>query len=187
MATKANETVETVETVETISLTFDYLNEEEFYANCKAADIKPTHLKEAIGNTYLPEKGKFVAYKIEGGEYPTVRLVTDSGDIISCGTLQLNGFDRPLTVEETEKLQSKNGKFYRKPKAVSGKPLLKSEYVNPSLTGNYFNVVKKLLGKNFVAVEATKHVSDFVSGNMDAIEFKPKKSYAITIVPETTL
>lgn len=161
---------------EVVVLTFDSLNESEFYDACKQAGVSNKRLKEAVGSTFLPESGTFVSYKVEGGQYPTVRLITDSGDSISCGTLQLMGFDSPLTDDETTIVESSGKTFYRRPKTA------KAEHVNPSLTGNYFNVVQKLLGKEFTAVEKTKFVSDFVPKKTDKIEFKGRKSYKIEIL-----
>ena len=62
----------------------------------KAAGIKESRLDKAVETYNLPEEGEFTEVQLVEGEFPHIRLVTNSGNKISLSGLQAMAQTWPL-------------------------------------------------------------------------------------------
>jgi len=151
----------------------------------KANGIKETRLDKAATSSFLPEKGKFVSWAIEGEaeaeingkkvDTRHIRLITDGGHSISVSSLQGAGFDGVPVLEEGKDIRySEKAGYY----------LRRNCTVNEDLQGNQAAVVAKLVGKTFQTEKKELQVSTFVEGgcqSIEDVEVKPKTFYKITV------
>ena len=163
----------------------------------KAEGIKENRLSGALGSSFLPKSGKFESFGVDGDtgldekgkpkmvdgkpvqNTRHIRIGTANMlDSISLSRLQINlhvGGDIENEEAMRERLLlSRNNKYY----------LPGNHIVNPGLQGNQALVVKKMLGKWFVASEVSGVGTNFVEGGFtstDQVQFKPIKAYKVEL------
>ena len=160
--------------------------------------IGKNRLDGAISSTYLPAKGVFTHFTVEGeakkdengnfvkdengnfvDSFRHVVLHTANGEQISLSRLQARGF-KP-TETETEPKFKAAGERAIKP----GSLYMVTNYdVNPSLQGNQAAILKKIIGKPFTAIETEYLVQVYdPNGVYDETDAKTKtqKSYIVDV------
>lgn len=158
---------------------------EELETLLKNEGISENRLSGALGASFLPKVGKFENFAIDGDDAKDdgngvktnstkhVRIGTKNMlDSISLSRLQINLHVGNPTVESL--LVSAKGNYY----------LPGNTIVNPGLQGNQANVIKKLIGKHFVASEVNGVGTNFKAEGFkspDEITFRPVKTYKIEL------
>lgn len=167
------------------------LTVEQIAETLKNEGIAKSRLEEASGASFLPKIGKFETFGVDGndeqkeGETVTVastkhvRIGTkDMLDSISLSRLQINLFMGKEATEKDLALSAK-GNYY----------LPGNTIVNPALQGNQANVIKKLIGKWFVATPVDGIGTNFKREgfkSVDEIKFRPVKAFKVeTFATET--
>jgi len=163
----------------------------------KEEGIKENRLSGAFGASFLPKSGKFESFgvdgdtgldengqpkMVEGKPVPNTRHIrigtANMLDSISLSRLQINlhvggNIENEDAMRERLVLSSKQKYF-----------LPGNHIVNPGLQGNQALVVKKMLGKWFVASEISGIGTNYVEGGFtstDQVQFRPVKAYKVEL------
>lgn len=152
---------------------------EELRTAAKAAGIKDTKLDKAIETYSLPEDGTFTEVELIEGEFPHIRLITDSGNKISLSGLQAMshfGSTETVVLEKITKERS----------PLKGKVYIKGTLLNPHLSGDQSEVAFRLKGKSFKAVPVSGVILPYVKQGYTETEAKKKMTtktfYKVEIV-----
>ena len=130
----------------------------------KKAGIKETRLDKAVESYNLPEEGEFTEVQLVEGEFPHIRLVTNSGNKISLSGLQAMahfGSIDSVTLEKIKKEGSLKGKVY-----------VKGSLLNPHLSGDQSEIAFRLKGKSFKATSISGVVLPFKESGYSESEAK---------------
>ena len=122
--------------------TFSSANE--LRAAAKAAGIKDSRLDKAIESYNLPEEGEFTEVQLVEGEFPHIRLVTNSGNKISLSSLQAMAHFGSVETATFEKIKKESS-------PLKGKVYIKGSLLNPHLSGDQSEIAFRLIGKSFKA------------------------------------
>ena len=130
----------------------------------KAAGINDSRLDKAVESYNLPEDGEFTEVQLVEGEFPHIRLVTNSGNKISLSGLQAMahfGSKETVSFEKIKKEGSLKGKVY-----------VKGSLLNPHLSGDQSEVAFRLIGKSFKATPVTGVILPFAANGFSESEAK---------------
>ena len=131
----------------------------------KAAGIKETRLDKAVETYNLPEDGEFTEVQLVEGEFPHIRLVTNSGNKISLSGLQAMAHFGSVETAIFEKIKKEGS-------PLKGKIYIKGSLLNPHLSGDQSEVAFRLIGKNFKATPVSGVVLPFKESGYSESEAK---------------
>ena len=143
--------------------TFSSVNELRIAA--KAAGIKETRLDKAVETYNLPEDGEFTEVQLVEGEFPHIRLVTNSGNKISLSGLQAMAHFGSVDSVTLEKIKKEGS-------PLKGKVYVKGSLLNPHLSGDQSEIAFRLIGKSFKATPISGVVLPFKESGYSESEAK---------------
>ena len=131
----------------------------------KAAGIKETRLDKAVETYNLPEDGEFTEVQLVEGEFPHIRLVTNSGNKISLSGLQAMAHFGSIDSVTLEKIKKEGS-------PLKGKVYVKGSLLNPHLSGDQSEIAFRLIGKSFKATPISGVVLPFKESGYSESEAK---------------
>ena len=137
----------------------------ELRAAAKAAGIKETRLDKAVETYNLPEDGEFTEVQLVEGEFPHIRLVTNSGNKISLSGLQAMAHFGSVDSVTLEKIKKEGS-------PLKGKVYVKGSLLNPHLSGDQSEIAFRLIGKSFKATPISGVVLPFKESGYSESEAK---------------
>ena len=131
----------------------------------KAAGIKESRLDKAVESYNLPEDGEFKEVQLVKGDFPHIRLVTNSGNKISLSGLQAMAHFGSVDSVTLEKIKKEGS-------PLKGKVYVKGSLLNPHLSGDQSEVAFRLIGKSFKATPISGVVLPFKESGYSESEAK---------------
>ena len=131
----------------------------------KAAGIKDSRLDKAVESYNLPEEGEFTEVQLIEGDFPHIRLVTNSGNKISLSGLQAMAHFGSKETVSFEKIKKEGS-------PLKGKVYVKGSLLNPHLSGDQSEVAFRLIGKSFKATPVTGVILPFAANGFSESEAK---------------